>query len=223
MENKTSMALEFAAKVLFEYGPMMRTERKSKGDKAIRFRFPYTRTYPDEPEKKAELSIKVVIVTTFKDVQYTKSEEDGKMLLTFRQAGLLAIITFSKAIEFCYNHSSAKLLTPLCGAIFSRDAISDMSKDLGIEEVLYLKIINESSASRGQYLPNSDLACAVVCMITATRRVTDKAVRDSMISKVVKQYIHCRKIYEETRFIIFSKYALGGVPPGLDSSTLIEL
>lgn len=133
------------------------------------------------------------------------------------------MMTFSKAIEFCYNHSTAKLLTPLCGAIFSRDAVAEMAKDLGVEEVMCLKIINESSASGGQYLPHSDLACAVVCVITATRRVTDKSTRDAMNSKVVKQYIHCRKIYEKTRFIIFSKYALGGVPPGLDSSTLIEL
>lgn len=53
-ENQPSMALEFGAKILFEYGPYMRTERKSKRDKAIRFRFPYKREYPDNPEKKAE-------------------------------------------------------------------------------------------------------------------------------------------------------------------------
>ncbi|CAG4936463.1 unnamed protein product [Parnassius apollo] len=42
--SQPSRALEFAAKILFEYGPFMRTEKKIKGDKAIRFRFPYKKT-----------------------------------------------------------------------------------------------------------------------------------------------------------------------------------
>ncbi|CAH2088643.1 unnamed protein product [Euphydryas editha] len=88
-------------------------------------------------------------------------------------------------------------MTPLCGAIFSRDSIKDMSVELGIEEIECLKIINESSASGGQYLPNSNIACAVVCMIISTKKVSDK------------NYLQ--------------NTALGGVPPGLDSMTLIEM
>ncbi|CAH2088638.1 unnamed protein product [Euphydryas editha] len=98
-----------------------------------------------------------------------------------------------------------------------------MSVELGIEEIACLKIINESSASGGQYLLNSNIACAVVCMITSTKKVSDKNVRDSMISKVVKQYIYQGKVYSEREFTVFAKYAIGGVPPGLDSTTLIEM
>lgn len=39
-DGVSSRALEFCSKILFEYGPYIRTERKTKGDKAIRFRFP---------------------------------------------------------------------------------------------------------------------------------------------------------------------------------------
>lgn len=218
-ENIPSKSLEFSAKMLFEYGPYIRSEKKGRGDKAIRFKFPYKR----DVSGNSELSIRVVIVTTFKDMRCCDTVVDGKMILTFRQAGLLAMVTFSDAIAHCYMRSQSKLLTPICGAIFSRDSIAEMSTDLGIEEINCLKIINDSSTSGGQYLPNSDIACAIVCVIAATKKVTDKNVRDSIITKTVKQYIHQKKEYSRDRFIIFAKYALGGVPPGLDAGTLIEL
>ncbi|CAH2088644.1 unnamed protein product [Euphydryas editha] len=41
---------------------------------------------------------KVVIVTTFKEMDFAKQVDDGKLILTFRQAGLqLAMVTFLKA------------------------------------------------------------------------------------------------------------------------------
>lgn len=200
-DNTPSRALEFCSKILFEYGPYIRTERKTKGDKAIRFRFPYRRSEGGSSGKTI-LSIKVVIVTTFKDMQFVKQVEDDKLILTFRQAGLLAMVTFSKAIDYCYNIASTKLLTPLCGAIFSRDAIANMSRELRIEEPACLKIINESATSGGQYLPNSSIECAIVCMITATKKISDKGVRDSMIARVVKQYTHLHKPYDESKFVL---------------------
>ncbi|KAL4721035.1 hypothetical protein ACJJTC_012454 [Scirpophaga incertulas] len=84
------------------------------------------------------------------------------MLLTFRQAALLAMVTFTKAINYCYNKlNSAKLMSPLCGAIFSRDSLGEMARELNMEEIKVLEIINESSTSGGQYLPSSDIACAI--------------------------------------------------------------
>lgn len=71
-----SMALEFSSKMLFKLGPYMRNEKKSKGDKAIRFRFPYTK----DVDGKTGLRIKLVIVSTFKDTIYLKPEEDNKMI-----------------------------------------------------------------------------------------------------------------------------------------------
>lgn len=112
-------------------------------------------------------------------------------------------------------------MSPLCGAIFSRDSLSDMARELNMEEVKVLEIINESSTSGGQYLPSSDIACAIVCMISTTKKVTDKNIRSIMISKIVKQYIHKQKIYNHSNFTIFAKYALGGVPVGMDAETLI--
>lgn len=218
MAGVPSKALEFSSKMLFELGPYIRNERKSKGDKAIRFRFPYTKT---DASGFKSLSIKVVIVTTFKEITYDKIEMDNKMILTFKQAGLLATKIFMKAIDFCYSENGAILMSPLCGAVFSRDIINNISKKLNMAPVRVIAMLNASTTAGGQYLPESDLSCAIVAMIFATKRVSDKNIRNSMLTKLVKQYSNKKKIYDSKTFRIISKYALGGVSPGLDPETLI--
>lgn len=219
-DGVASKALEFSSKMLFELGPYIRNEKKNKGDKAIRFRFAYTKNV----EGSNVLRIKTVIVSTFKEILYNKMEENDMLILTFKQAGLLAMVTFLKAVEFCYNKGATQvmLMTPLCGAVFSRDSVTDMAKELDMSETDVLKVINSSTTAGGQHLDESDLACSVAAMIAATRRVTDKNIRNSMITKLIKQYSNKHKVYHASRFNIFAKYALGGVPPGMDADTLIE-
>lgn len=98
-------------------------------------------------------------------------ESDGKLMLTFRQAGLFAMSTFSKAIEFCYERDGSIIMSPLCGAVFSRDKISKMAYELKMENVTLIKLFNESTTAGGQYLDESDMSCAIVSMISATKRV----------------------------------------------------
>lgn len=217
-----SKALEFSAKMLFEFGPYIRNEKKSKGDKAIRFKFPYNKTVVSGDETTNELCVKTVIVSTFKDIVYKNKEEGSKMILTFKQAGMLAMVTFLSAVEYIYSQNEMTLMTPLCGAVFSRDSIKEMASSLNKEEVAIIKMINASSATGGQYLPESDLACAVVCTISTTKRVTNKDVRSQMITKIIKQYSSKHKQYEPKNFSVFAKHALGGVPPGMDAETMIE-
>lgn len=213
--GKASKALEFSAKILFECGPYIRNEKKSKGDTAIRFKFPYVKD-------RVNLSIKTVIVSTFKETFYKNVVEDSKMILTFKQAAMLAMVTFSKAIGLIYSNQQIILMTPLCGAIYSRESIPMMSKDLGLEEIEVIRTINDSTASGGHNLPHSDTACAIAAMISATKKVCAKNVREAMIAKTVKQYSAKGKPYLPKQFEIYAKYALGGVPPGMDSETLIQ-
>lgn len=216
-----SKALEFSGRMTFELGPYIRNEKKSKGDKAIRFRFPYKKT---DDSGTATLGIKVVIVSTreFRENVYKGMEQDNKLILTFKQAGMLAMVTFLSAVEYSYSKSMTYLMTPLCRAVFSRDSIVDMAKELMLEEVATTKMINSSSSTGGQYMHESDMACAIVCTISTTKRVTNKDVRSQMITKVIKQYCAKHKEYIPSRFAVFAKYALGGVPPGMDADTLIE-
>lgn len=217
-EGMPSKALEFSGRMTFELGPYIRNEKKSKGDKAIRFKFPYKKT-EDGVES---LGIKVVIVSTFRENIYKGMEQDNKLILTFKQAGMLAMVSFLKAVEFSYSSNMTYLMTPLCGAVFSRDSIADMAKELHLEEVKVTRMINSSSSTGGQYMHESDMACAIVCTISTTKRVANKDVRNQMITKVIKQYCAKHKDYISSRFAIFAKYALGGVPPGMDAETLIE-
>ncbi|QXL90808.1 nucleoprotein [Pectinophora gossypiella virus 2] len=214
-DNKPSKALEFSAKILFEYGPYIRQEKKGKGDKAIRFKFPYVKDTK-------KLVIKVVIVSTFKETYYKDMVQDNKMIMTFKQAAMLAMITFNRAVKHVYSKLSQVLLTPLCGATFSRENIKDMAREIGVEEVKVIQIINASTTNGGQYLEESNMACAIVAVISATKKVSNKDLRFSMITKTIKQYAAKHKIYNSNEFNIFAKYALGGVPPGLDAETLIQ-
>lgn len=95
-DGKPSKALQFALELIYEMGPYIRNEKKSKGDKGLRYRFPYTKKNNGDET----LSIKVVIVSTFKEIPYKDMVQDNKMILTFKQAGLLAMMTFSKVARY---------------------------------------------------------------------------------------------------------------------------
>lgn len=198
-----SKALEFSGRMTFELGPYIRNENKSKGDKAIRFKFPYKKT---DDSGATALGIKVVIVSTFRENIYKGMEQDNKLILTFKQAGMLAMVTFLRgAVEYSYSKNVTYLMTPLCGAVFSRDSIVDMARELNLEEVNVTKMINSSSSTGGQYMYESDMACAIVCTISTTKRVTNKDVRNQMITKVIKQYCAKHKEYVSSRFAVFAK------------------
>ncbi|KAL4721355.1 hypothetical protein ACJJTC_012428 [Scirpophaga incertulas] len=138
------------------------------------------------------------------------------------QASLLATQVLVDVARFLYNKYQTAIFSPLCGAIYSKDDIAIMAIELNMEASDLVGVLNASCCSGGQNLQASNIACAVAATISATRKVTDKNVRDSIITKTVKQYSRKNKSYSEKEFIIFSKHALGGVPPGLDAKTLIE-
>lgn len=200
--TKASKALEFPAKILFEVGPYIRNEKKSKGDKAIRFKFPYVKG-------ENELSCHSVIVSTFRENVYnTKDNTEKIMVITFKQAGMLAMVTFNKVINLAFSHDGSILMTPLCGAVYSRESIKEMAVELKMSEVNTTMMINCSTATGGQHLAESDLACAVVSMIATTRRVASKDVRNLMITKVIKQYSAKHKQYDSNKFSTFIVYPL---------------
>lgn len=220
----TTASKAFSAKILFEFGPMMRSEKRGKGDKAIRFRFPY-KLEPEQPAPapvQTQFVIKTVIVSTFKDHQQSALEEGGKMVITMKQATLLAMKIFSKAVDFAYTADQSVLMTPLCGAIFSKTCIAELATETAIEAKGVIKLLNESTCPSGHNLANSDMACAIVAAIAGTKGMANRGGRDQIITKVIKQYSAKHKEYLPARFDAFAKFALGGVPQGLDSGSLIE-
>lgn len=222
-EGTKSRALEFSSKMLFEVGPGLKEQKKTKGDKLVKFRFCYSKKEKEE-DIDSKLHVKPVIVTTFRDNTYKKMEEKGNMILTFKQAGLLAMETFLKASYYLYMHKQQIIMTPLCGAVFSRDAVKDIAIGIDVEIPTAIKIINASCTSAGQYLEDSNLGCAIAAMICATKRMSDKSLKSAMISKLVKQYSSQGKqnSFSARRYDVFCEFALGGVPQGLDADTLLN-
>lgn len=221
-----SLAVDFCAKVVYYVGPESRSVKKTTGDKYWRFKFPYTK---DGTTDKTKIS-KVVFVATYKSekTEVQESTEINKLILTVKQASLLAMDTFDKLALLALGTTIPKtLFTPLSGAIFSKNDLCSMSRELSIQynktydEATVLTMINNSCQSNGHHLDNSNAAIALVAACVATRNIKDDKVKFSIISKIGKQYIKKGKNFNENTFDIFAKYATGGVPSNMEPKKLI--
>lgn len=213
-----SMAFQFCSMILFTIGPESRKVKKTTGDKTWKFRFPVKVAGQDAPD------VHMVHVSTFKaeNSVYAPESNERSLLLTLKQAGLLAQHTLTKVIKLSYGTEKAMIMTPLCGAIFNRDRVIDLSKELGSDPDIVLAILNQSSQSGGQYLPLSDINCAVVCACAATRGLKDENVRKSIIIKTFKQYVTQEKVPDMNLIAVYSKYATGGMPKGFSYEEILS-
>lgn len=117
------------------------------------------------------------------------------------------------------------MLTPLCGAIFSRNAIHKMVDELRMEAKDVVRMLNTSCQSGGHYLRESQLSVAALASIVATTKLGAKGKHDErvqIITKVVKQYLNHKKQYDAQVFAILSRFATGGVPTDLEPNKLIK-
>lgn len=212
--DRPSRAVEFCSKIIFEVGPESRQIKKSDGDRVWKFKFLY-KSATNEP------LVKVAFVSTFKATQPVKqTTEVNKMILTIKQAGLLAMDTFNKLACLILVPNGIYLLTPLAGAIFSRKDIAELATELkkGPEEAL--TIVNSSCQSGGHMLHDSRAHCAAVEAIVATRNLKDEKLQKSIVVKVVRHYINASKNLDHSKFAIYARYAHGGLPKGMDFSSL---
>lgn len=228
--NTSSQALGFCSKVLFEVGPASRqVKKKSQGDKVWGFRFPYS-------SLDRKLVVHTAFICTYKTEGATHADVDSqtKIILTVKQVGLLAIHTFNRLTDLAYGRpDQTVLMTPLAGAIFSKDSLEAIHKELselairkGVQPAeniqTIIKQVNSSCQSGGQYLNESEMYIAAVAVITATRNVKNENVKYSIIAKTLKQYQTAGKAWDQEKFLIFSGHATGGLPSELMPQTLIE-
>lgn len=220
-----SYAAEFCSKILYEVGPQARQVNKKDGDKTWKFAFVYqphkVRTRDaDGTEKDAVAgpAIKFAFVSTYKadDAEYIQNNDGTKIVLSIKNASLLALMTLARLNAISINSTpSIMLLTPLAGAVFSRDDISEIARLLNKGELEVLNCINESCQSGGHYLTYSSLACAAVASIVATRNMKDEKMRHGIIGKTMKQYLGKKKQWNANEFDIFAQYGHGGVPSNI--------
>ena len=80
-----SMAVEFAAEIIYKVGPESRKVKSRQLDKTWRFNFDY-----DNNEKH------YVFVSTFKTTTYVPTDADYEMTISVKQASMLAMETLSR-------------------------------------------------------------------------------------------------------------------------------
>lgn len=213
-----SYAVEFCAYVIYQIGPESRQVKKTTGDKTWRMRF-------IDHDKNNQMTVKTLFISTFKNGKAPERPQVHKLALslTIKQASLLALIQLSLVNSLAVTLAPpVLLLTPLAGACFSRDDVVEISTHFGLPINQTLDIINSSCQSGGQHLPWSRMHCAAVAAINATRNMTDRKLRDSIISKVIKQYIAAKKQWEDNKYEYYSKFAHGGIPSHLSPTILID-
>jgi hypothetical protein len=211
-----SSAVEFCSKIIYEIGPNSRKVRRGTGDKVWKFIFTV---------KEGQLVEKhTVFVATYKqeNAQFNPDDKPKSMILTLKQAGLIALETFSRLIKLAYA-DGMKLMTPLAGACFSKEDLPALATDLGISEMDLLISINQSTQGGGQYLLRSDVDIAICSSIAATRNVREEALRKNIVIKVMKQYIAKGKMPDKNRIGIIAKYATGGVSADLSYEELTRI
>lgn len=220
--DEKSRAVQFCSKMIYTVGPESRSVKQKMGDKTWIFKFPYN----DE----GSLIVKAAFVCTFKNegAKYDLSvNNENRMVLSVRHASLLAIEVMNKITDICVSLSPPTvMLTPLCGAIFSRNDIPSMVSALNLKVSEVVRMLNSSCQSGGHYLKDSELAVAALASIVATSKLAAKGrngERHQIITKVIKQYLNHKKAYTASVFTALSRFATGGVPTDMEPSKLIKI
>lgn len=120
-----SKAVQFCSLILYTVGPESRTVKKNMSHKVWEFRFPYNINKAFE--------CKCVFVSTYKNanVAYKPEETTNGLTLSIKHASLLAMVTMGKITDIVSRGADpVYMLTPLCGAIFSRLDILEIAKKL---------------------------------------------------------------------------------------------
>lgn len=210
VEGTPNIALEFCSLVLFQVGPATRSIKKGQNDNKWKFLMA------------ANDDIYVVYVSTHKNNPPPEVQpvvKNNKLLLTIKQASLLSLKMLSDLMLM--NNSNYIILTPLAGAIFSKDDIDRIALKLGKSRQEVACTMNESAQSGGFYLRNSSTAVAAVCALVATRNGENKKLMESIVVKTIKQYTKAHREFDENDFAAYGAYATGGVPRGLTPAILL--
>lgn len=212
-EESKYQCIDFCGKIIYEVGPESRKVKKGSADKMWKFLF---------------ANDKVVYVSTFKGeaASYVHEANENIMVLPVRQASLIAMHTFLQICEWVSSQpgaDSVSLLTPLAGACFSKDDIPRISEILNCTKTECLLVINASCQSSGQYLAASNGSVALCAAYSATRGLKDKKIKQSIVSKVIKQYMHQRKAPETLLVHTLAPYCNGGIPAEFSMEKLDEI
>lgn len=98
--------------------------------------------------------------------------------------------------------------------------------ETGMGPVEILQILNCSCQSGGHYLKESRLSVSAVAALMSTSglRAKNKMTEaNSIVTKTIKQYFAAKKVFDEDEFVLFARFATGGLPLGQDAKSLLSL
>lgn len=207
-----SKAVEFCSKVIHKIGPELRKVKKGTGYKVWKFIFHVkdTRHY-------------VIIDPNGRyNTEFVQGNET--MILSLKQAELLAHETLDRLVVFGCTLNKI-LLTPLAAACFCKENLEKLQVELNIEKHRLITIINQSTQFGGHslYLSHSDIDFAICAVYAVTQNVKDENRRNSIIVKIIKQYMAHGHIPDRERINIICKYVTGGIPADFSFENINKL
>ena len=211
-QDKSSKAVEFCSKVIYEVGPDSRKVKKGTGDKVWKFIF------------KVGNDDHFVFIATYKqeNAEFKPENTHNTMILSLKQAALLVHETLARLVSFGLLLEKT-LLTPLAGACFCKEDLGSLSEELDMTKKDLIIAINQSTQGGGQYLSNSDIDIAICASVSATKNVKDENLKKSIVTKIVKQYMAQGRIPDKRRVLKICRYATGGIPADFSFESLTEM
>ncbi|KAH8322650.1 hypothetical protein KR059_002494, partial [Drosophila kikkawai] len=197
-ESQVLESLDFANRVLFELGPKMRQLKQSGRDQMWRLVF------------NGGGSVYVYTYTFQKPITGQPRLGGGKLYLTLKQAGLLAVSRLCSLLPLQHNPRDKILLTPLARAVFDPSNMSRIALALGnlfrqtIDTGDVVRAVISSCQSDGFHLKHSQSHIALVAVGVTTRDSLD---RKKLRKKTIKQYINCGKAFDLNQYKIYSQYS----------------
>lgn len=151
--------------------------------------------------------------------------EGNVLLLTIKQATILGLYILNKftAVACEENHD---ILTPLAGAIFSRDSVEkmmgvDIIKRTFNRKCRLIDAINKSAQNGGQFLNGSRADIAAACVVVGTAGVKKVEERKAIVQRTVKQFLTQKRPGNKDLFLAIVAHATGGVPEEWTFETII--
>lgn len=213
-EGKKSKALEFFAKIIYHVGPESRKYRMQKGKHVWKFHFPN--------ENQLETKTAFVTNTEKEGIYYEPLNNFDTIVLTLKQAGLLAVDKFCQLTDFSLTQSPPKyLFTPLAGSVFTKHDIDDIAEELKITRQQVLKAVNCSCQDGGEYLEASEMCIAAVASIPGLKKLKNDKARGVILRRLLKRYIAMKKEWNFEKFKIYASNAFWFKVP--DPETLIAM
>lgn len=191
-------SLDFANRVIFELGPEMRQLKQSGKDKMWCLNF------------HGGGSVYVYTYTFQKPINGQPRLGGGKLYLTLKQAGLLAVQKICDILPTHQNLREKILLTPLARSVFDPPNIPLIAAELSglyqrvVDPAEVVRAVICSCQSDGFHLEHSQTHIALVAVGVTTR---DFAQRKKQRRKTIKQYAKHGKVFNVHMYRIYAKYS----------------